>query len=153
MESNHHVPLGTQGPQAEDAWLPRAESAFQSQIHSGYPRLFPVISGSHWRITGARASGICLIWRRVKIKPAKSAKPSQTFAASANISSMEFAHVRLSGDRAGEYVVTEERPDGSLTLAPDTSFEAIRKRLGTEPGTLADFEAEYGPVQPPDGEG
>jgi hypothetical protein len=72
---------------------------------------------------------------------------------SAKICGMEFAHVKLSGDRAGEYVVTEERPDGSLTLVPDTSFEAIRKRLGTEPGTLADFEAEYGPVQPPDGEG
>lgn len=72
---------------------------------------------------------------------------------SAKILGMEFAHVKLSGDRAGEYVVTEERPDGSLTLVPDTSFEAIRKRLGTEPGTLSDFEAEYGPVQPPDGEG
>jgi hypothetical protein len=72
---------------------------------------------------------------------------------SAKILGMEFAHVKLSGDLAGEYVVTEERPDGSLTLVPDTSFEAIRKRLGTEPATLAEFEAEYGPVQPPDGEG
>jgi hypothetical protein len=63
------------------------------------------------------------------------------------------AHVKLSGDRAGEYVVTEERPDGSLTLVPDTSFDAIRKRLGTEPATLAEFEAEHGAVQPPDGEG
>lgn len=44
-------------------------------------------------------------------------------------------------------------PDGSLTLVPDTSFEAARKRLGTRPGTLADFEAEYGPVNPTDGEG
>lgn len=36
----------------------------------------------------------------------------------------------------------------------DTSFDAIRKRLGTEPGTLADFEADYrSPVQPPDEEG
>lgn len=32
-------------------------------------------------------------------------------------------------------------------------FEAARKCLGTEVGTLADFEAEHGPVQPPDGEG
>jgi HEPN domain-containing protein len=40
-----------------------------------------------------------------------------------------------------------------VPLVPDTSFEAIRKRFGTKPGTLADFEAEYGPVQPPDGEG
>lgn len=63
------------------------------------------------------------------------------------------AHVRLVADSDGEYIVTEERPDGSLTLVPDTSFEAVRKRLGTKPGTLADFEAEHGPVQPPDGEG
>jgi hypothetical protein len=63
------------------------------------------------------------------------------------------AHVKLTGDRAGEYVVTEERADGSLTLVPDTSFTAIRKRLGTQPGTLADFETEHGAVQPPDGEG
>lgn len=70
------------------------------------------------------------------------------------ISAMEsHAHVKLSGDRAGEYVVTEERPDGSLTLVPDTSFDAIRKRLGTEPATLAEFEAEHGAVQPPDREG
>jgi hypothetical protein len=35
-------------------------------------------------------------------------------------------------------------------IPPSTRSE---KRLGTEPGTLADFEAEYGPVQPPDGGG
>lgn len=74
--------------------------------------------------------------------------------ASAIILGMELhAHVKLSGDRNGEYLITEERPDGSLTLVPDTSFEAIRERLGTEPATLAEFEAEHGPVQPPDGEG
>jgi hypothetical protein len=33
-----------------------------------------------------------------------------------------------------------------------TSFEDVRRRLGTEPGTLADFEAEYGSVGSPDGE-
>lgn len=33
-----------------------------------------------------------------------------------------------------------------------TSFEDVHRRLGTEPGTLADFEAEYGPVRPPDGD-
>jgi len=43
--------------------------------------------------------------------------------------------------------------DGSQTSALDTSFEAIRVRLGTEPATLAEFEAEYGPVHPPDSEG
>jgi hypothetical protein len=71
----------------------------------------------------------------------------------AKILDMEFAHVRLSGHRASEGLVTEERPDGSLTLVPDTSFDAIRKRLGIEPATLAEFEAEYGPLQPPNGKG
>ena len=40
----------------------------------------------------------------------------------------------------------------SLPPRTNTSFEDVRKRLGTEPGTLADFEAEYGPVRPPDGD-
>lgn len=63
------------------------------------------------------------------------------------------AHVTLSGDIVGEYVVTAQRQGGELTLVPDTSIAAIRKRHGLEPATLAEFEAEYGPVLPPDGEG
>jgi hypothetical protein len=35
-------------------------------------------------------------------------------------------HVTLSGDRAGEYLIEEERPDGALLLIPDTSSAAIR---------------------------
>jgi hypothetical protein len=62
-------------------------------------------------------------------------------------------HVTLSGDRAGEYLIEEERSDGALLLVPDTSAEAIRRRHGLTRATLAEFEAEYGPVQPPDGEG
>ncbi len=62
-------------------------------------------------------------------------------------------HVTLSGDRSGEYVVVEERPDGSLVVAPDTSADAILRRHTLTPATLEEFEAEYGPVQPPDGEG
>jgi hypothetical protein len=62
-------------------------------------------------------------------------------------------HVTLSGDIEGEYVVTDQRPGGELTLAPDTSIEAIRRRHGLTPATLEEFEAEYGPVRPPDGEG
>jgi hypothetical protein len=63
------------------------------------------------------------------------------------------ARITLSGDRSGEYVVIEERPDGSLVVAPDTSIEAIRERHNLRPATLKEFEAEYGPVLPPDGEG
>lgn len=62
-------------------------------------------------------------------------------------------HVTLSGDRAGEYIVKDERPDGQLTLVPDTSAQAILDRLGHRRATLAEFEAEYGPVRPPDDEG
>ncbi|MBV8948288.1 MAG: hypothetical protein JOZ95_22880 [Solirubrobacterales bacterium] len=61
--------------------------------------------------------------------------------------------MKLSGDRSGDYVVVEERDDGSLVVAPDTSMEAIRRRHNATPATLEEFEAEYGPVQPPDGEG
>jgi hypothetical protein len=63
------------------------------------------------------------------------------------------AHVKLSGDRSGDYVVVDERDDGSPVLAPDTSMEAIRRRHNAVPATLEEFEAEYGPLQPPDGEG
>jgi hypothetical protein len=62
-------------------------------------------------------------------------------------------HVTLSGDIAGEYVVVEQGSGGELTLAPDTSIAAIRKRHNLEPATLAEFEAEHGSVLPSDGEG
>jgi hypothetical protein len=39
-------------------------------------------------------------------------------------------------------------PDESRATKTDTSFEAVRKRLGTESGTLAEFEVEYGPITP-----
>ncbi|MGA2166101.1 MAG: hypothetical protein ABSH36_16780 [Solirubrobacteraceae bacterium] len=35
------------------------------------------------------------------------------------------AHVKLSGDINGRYVVTDRRAGGELTLVPDTSAEAI----------------------------
>lgn len=67
------------------------------------------------------------------------------------------AHVKLSGDRDGEYVITDERPDGSLTLVPDTSWAAIKERSGAREATEQEWEsflAEHGPhMLPPDGEG
>lgn len=65
----------------------------------------------------------------------------------------DVARVRLVGDRAGRYVVTDERPDGTLVLTPDDSAAAMLERHGLEPATVEEFEAEYGPVAPPDGEG
>jgi hypothetical protein len=69
----------------------------------------------------------------------------------------EQAHVTLSGDIAGEYVVEDRRPDGRLVLVPDTSIEAIRKRLKTRamtPEESREFWREHGPLMlPSDGEG
>ena len=65
-------------------------------------------------------------------------------------------HIKLSGDIEGAYVVTERRPGGELVIAPDTSWKAMLERTGTRDATaeeLAAFEAEYGPILPPDGEG
>ena len=61
-------------------------------------------------------------------------------------------HVTLSGDRAGEHI-EEQHPDGVLVLVPDTGIAAIRRRHDLTPATLAEFEEEYGPIRPPDGEG
>lgn len=66
---------------------------------------------------------------------------------------VEQPHVKLSGDIEGPYVVEETRSDGRLVISPDKSARAIMDRLGHEPATLAEFEAEYGAVRPPDGEG
>ncbi len=56
------------------------------------------------------------------------------------------------GALAGEYVVAERHPDGSVLLAPDTSAEAIRGRLGTRAMTAEEFEQHFGDL-PSDGEG
>ncbi len=62
------------------------------------------------------------------------------------------AHVTLSGDIVGDYVVEDRRSDGALMLVPDTSIEAIRRRLGTEPMNAEEFERHFGDL-PTDGEG
>lgn len=68
----------------------------------------------------------------------------------------EQAHVQLSGDISGRYVVTERRPGGELTLAPDTSWSAIVERSGGReltPEESAEFRNEYASLMlPPDGE-
>lgn len=69
----------------------------------------------------------------------------------------KLAHVTISGDVNGRYVVEESRPDGRLLLAPDwpsesTSVEAIRERSGTRAMTPDEFEEHFGEL-PTDGEG
>lgn len=62
------------------------------------------------------------------------------------------AHVTLSGDIEGEYIVEDRRPDGRLSLVPDTSIEAVRQRLGTEPMSSEEFQRQFGDL-PVDDEG
>jgi hypothetical protein len=61
-------------------------------------------------------------------------------------------HVTLSGDRAGEYVIEEERPDGRLVLAPDLSAKAILARHGATSMSAESFERHFGDL-PTDDEG
>jgi hypothetical protein len=66
------------------------------------------------------------------------------------------AHVTLSGDIAGEYVVEDQRADGRLVLVPDTSAAAIRIRGGSRRLTDDEWQhflADHGPqMLPPDDE-
>jgi hypothetical protein len=66
-------------------------------------------------------------------------------------------HVTLAGDRDGEYVVLEERPDGTLLLTPETVARASLRRIGARPANKMEIEtflAEHGDAMlPPDAEG
>jgi len=62
------------------------------------------------------------------------------------------AHVTLSGDIAGEYVVEDRRADGRLVLAPDLSVKAILARHGERPMSAENFERHFGDL-PTDDEG
>jgi transposase InsO family protein len=60
-------------------------------------------------------------------------------------------HVTLEGDLHGEYVVTQQHPDGTLVLEPDTSARAILRRMDARPATAEEFDAwatEHGPLLP-----
>jgi hypothetical protein len=62
------------------------------------------------------------------------------------------AHVTLAGDLNGDYVVDERLDDGRLVIRPDTSAEAINRRLGVEPISAEEFEQHFGHL-PTDDEG
>ena len=68
-------------------------------------------------------------------------------------------HVTLSGDRAGIYIIEEERPGRRLVIAPVTCTSASAEggaQGGARDATheeFAAFVAEYGPFLPADGEG
>ncbi|HEX3392237.1 MAG TPA: hypothetical protein VHS55_06715 [Solirubrobacteraceae bacterium] len=64
----------------------------------------------------------------------------------------EQAHVTLSGDIAGEYLVEDRRADGRLVLIPDASVDAVLARHGAKPMAAAEFERHFGDL-PADDEG
>jgi hypothetical protein len=65
---------------------------------------------------------------------------------------MEPAHVTLSGDLSGEYVIEDRRPDGRVLLRPDLSVKAMLGRHGERELTPEEFEQHFGAL-PTDGEG
>jgi len=65
---------------------------------------------------------------------------------------MEQAHVKLTGDLSGDYVVEDRRPDGRLVLRPDLSVAAILARHGERELTPEEFDRHFGHL-PTDGEG
>lgn len=65
----------------------------------------------------------------------------------------QIPHVTLTGDRTGDYVVHEERPDGMIVLQPETRAEGSLRRLGLQPLDGAEFHELAADMQPSDGEG
>lgn len=62
------------------------------------------------------------------------------------------AHVKLSGELSGEYLIDEVLEDGRIVLRPDTSAAAIRQRAGLQSVSDEEFENAFGHL-PTDGEG
>jgi hypothetical protein len=61
-------------------------------------------------------------------------------------------HVTLAGDRAGDYLVEDELPDGRLVLCPDPSYLTVTPTFGGRAATAEEFERILGAL-PTDGEG
>lgn len=66
-------------------------------------------------------------------------------------------HVTLTGDEqlAGDYLVRDQREDGTLVLVRQSESDADLQAIGARPATAAEVEqlaADLG-VLPPDGEG
>lgn len=73
-------------------------------------------------------------------------------SARAKLQRMEPAHVTLTGDLSGDYVVEDRRPDGRVLLRPDLSVKAMLARHGERKLTPEEFVQHFGQL-PTDGEG
>jgi hypothetical protein len=72
--------------------------------------------------------------------------------AHATLQRMEPAHVTLTGDLSGDYVIEDRRPDGRVLLRPDLSVKAMLARHGERKLSPEEFEQHFGQL-PTDGEG
>lgn len=70
----------------------------------------------------------------------------------ATLGAMEPAHVTLSGDLSGDYVVEDRRPDGRIVLRPDLSVKAMLSRHRERELSPEEFEQHFGEL-PTDDEG
>jgi hypothetical protein len=52
--------------------------------------------------------------------------------------------VEVTGAQSGRYELQEQAEDGTVVLRPDTSAQAIMRRLGTEPAAADEFDAAFG---------
>jgi hypothetical protein len=52
--------------------------------------------------------------------------------------------VDVTGAVNGRYEVLEQGEDGTIVLGPDTSADAIMRRLGSTPMTEQEFERAFG---------
>jgi hypothetical protein len=57
------------------------------------------------------------------------------------VKEQQLPHVTLAGDRDGDYVIREQRPDGTLVLAPETAAQASLRRIGARAATSEEFDA------------
>jgi len=73
-------------------------------------------------------------------------------SARATLRRMKPAHVTLTGDLSGDYVVEDRRPYGRVLLRPDLSVKAMLARHGERKLTPEEFEQHIGQL-PTDGEG
>jgi hypothetical protein len=64
--------------------------------------------------------------------------------ARATLQCVEPAHVTLTGDLSGDYVVEDRRPDGRVLLRPDLSVKAMLARHGERKLTTEEFEQHFG---------
>jgi len=64
----------------------------------------------------------------------------------------EVMHVTLAGDRAGDYLVEQELPDGRLVLRPDPAYPTAMPSFSGRAATIEEFKDILGAL-PADGEG